>query len=270
MGKKRKGPFDEVRASDASDDECGFHISFPSVPPRVGLGSVLRGESAVYPVSADDRRRHERSWSRNGLRLPSEVRPALPEEEHLQQKGGPCWGVHRPELRRVRCSLRRSAQRPRVWIGKRGAGVHERDRVDRIQQILSAGAKPCTDWVWCDPYEALAGTNECSKKLGPDYDGADYNGTEVEDPFASDNCLGRWRGGELTSYSGYGQDLYLHGTVKGCVTSSGNVIPAGSCQLKNIVSKKYEDHLYSDENDDDVYGSNLMSGMCDWTLDPKH
>jgi len=142
--------------------------------------------------------------------------------------------------------------------------------VDRIQQILSAGAKPCTDWVWCDPYEALAGTNECSKKLGPDYDGADYNGTEVEDPFASDNCLGRWRGGELTSYSGYGQDLYLHGTVKGCVTSSGNVIPAGSCQLKNIVSKKYEDHLYGDENDDDVYGSNLMSGMCDWTLDPKH
>merc|ERR1712072_544863 len=203
MGKKRKGPFDEVRASDASDDECGFHISFPSVPPRVGLGSVLRGESAVYPVSADDRRRHERSWSRNGLRLPSEVRPALPEEEHLQQKGGPCWGVHRPELRRVRCSLRRSAQRPRVWIGKRGAGVHERDRGGSYPTNPQRRRKAMHGLGLVRPVRGPRRNQRVLQEAGPRL---------------------RRRGGELTSYSGYGQDLYLHGTVKGCVTSSGNVI----------------------------------------------
>jgi len=151
-----------------------------------------------------------------------------------------------------------------------------------IQEILKNDGPPCTDWVWCDPYEDVAGEgSECAKKFerfyseedewgnsyGLDYRLTDpvYNGTNVRDPFSADNCLARWYDGKFSSYRGYGNKVYLQGSQKGCTTHSGRVIPAGTCTLKHISSTNFNEHVWGKLEDRDL-GEPLMSGMCDWTL----
>ena len=121
--------------------------------------------------------------------------------------------------------------------------------------IMASGARPCTDWVWCDPWRPS------------DPEGCPYGATEDTNPFTA-KCRGRWRDGELGSWNeedwderSMGQPTYLDGSVENCRVSNGPSIPAGTCTLLNIASPKWQDHVKEDPNT-----RSLMSGMCDWTL----
>jgi len=156
-------------------------------------------------------------------------------------------------------------------------GVAEQDQLGTI--LPGSYNNLCSDWVWCDPYEVDTGSyGSCYNKFDMQGEGADntwpsdyrgvdppYNGTDVADPFEPDNCLGRWREGSFEAYSTQvGQPAFLVGSQKGCRTSSGKVIPAGTCTLKSISSENFYDHIYSRYLDKDTQA--FMSGMCQWTL----
>mmetsp|Transcript_11233 Transcript_11233/g.28427 ORF Transcript_11233/g.28427 Transcript_11233/m.28427 type:complete len:99 (+) Transcript_11233:100-396(+) len=81
------------------------------------------------------------------------------------------------------------------------------------------------------------------------------------DPFSPSTCIG--------PYTGYGPDTYLQGSVQGCRTNSGKVIPAGTCTLKQIESDKYDDYLWGNATyvENEANPTPWMSAMCDWSFD---
>jgi len=135
---------------------------------------------------------------------------------------------------------------PQFWIQTSIPGQQA-----NFDAILASGQGSCTDWVWCDPWQV---NTQGGCPDGP---------TNQTDPFTGD-CVGRWRDGELESFAGYGNHLYLQGSQQGCKLSSGTVVPPGTCTLKEIVSSKWKDHVYNASEDPRT--TPLMSGMCDWTL----
>ncbi|QDZ25280.1 hypothetical protein HOP50_16g78280 [Chloropicon primus] len=132
-------------------------------------------------------------------------------------------------------------------------GTSDPSQQGSLDAIMAArnGESPCTDWVWCDPWEVSYPGDNC--------DGV----TNETDPFTG-KCVGRWRDGNLEPFAGYGMDLLLEGSTRGCQLKSGKTIPAGTCALKSIDSDKWKDHVWNASEDPKT--APLMSGLCDWTL----